>query len=219
VDWEDKFPNCLLQSWASECSDHCPLLLGLRDNIPGRRRFHFESFWPKLDGFQEAVSSAWAAIPVGRCPFITLDKKFKAVTKGLQSWSDRVVGLVKFQLALAREILHQFEIAQDNRQLSPGELWLKNNLKKHSLALASLQRTIARLRSRINWLRDGDANTKLFHLHAHHRKRKNFIGKIVVGDQICTSHEDKAAAIDDFYENLLGQFTARECTINSVLLI
>jgi mannosylglycoprotein endo-beta-mannosidase len=121
---------------------------------------------------------------------------------------------VNFQLALAREILHQFEIAQDNRQLSPGELWLKNNLKKHSLALASLQRTIARLRSRINWLRDGDANTKLFHLHARHRKRKNFIGKIVVGDQICTSHEDKAAAIDDFYENLLGQCTAREYTIN-----
>ena len=56
-------------------SDHCPLLLGLQDNNPGRRRFHFESFWPKLDGFQEAVSSAWALVPAGHCPFITLEKK------------------------------------------------------------------------------------------------------------------------------------------------
>jgi hypothetical protein len=70
------------------------------------------------------------------------------------------------------------------------------------------------LRSRISWLRDGDANTKLFHLRARHQKRNNFIGKIVVGDQICTSHEDKAAAIDDFYENLLGKCTGREYTIN-----
>jgi exonuclease III len=35
VDWEDIFPNCLLQSTASDDSDHCPLLLGLRDNMRG----------------------------------------------------------------------------------------------------------------------------------------------------------------------------------------
>jgi hypothetical protein len=45
-------------------------------------------------------------------------------------------------------------------------------LKKHSLALASLKRTIARIRSRINWLKDGDANTKLFHMHARYRKKE-----------------------------------------------
>jgi len=200
---------------ASDDLDHCPLLLGLRDNnTQGRRRFHFESFWPKLDGFQEAVSASWTSVPAAPCPFITLARKFKATTTGLQSWSDQMVGQVNFQLALSREILHQFEIAQDSRQLSSGELWFKNCLKKHSLVLASLQRTIARLRSRISWLRDGDANTKLFHLHARHRKRKNFIGKIVAGEQICTSHEDKAAAIDDFYENLLGSCPDREYSIN-----
>lgn len=35
MDWENRFPNCILQSMASEDSDHCPLLLGLHDNIPG----------------------------------------------------------------------------------------------------------------------------------------------------------------------------------------
>ena len=124
------------------------------------------------------------------------------------------MGQIKSQLALARQILHQFEIAQDNRQLSPRELWFKNNLKKHSLALASLKRTMARLRSRISWLKDGDANTRLFHLHARHRKRRNFIGKLITGERICISHEDKAAIIDDFYEDLLGTCTVREHTIN-----
>jgi exonuclease III len=179
VDWEDIFPCCLLQSMASDDSDHCPLLLGLKDIKTGWRRFHFESFWPQLEGFQEVVATAWNSVPFVSCPFLTLDAKFKAVTKALQSWSDKNVGHVNSQLALAREILHQLEIANDRRALSPQEIWLKNNLKKHTLALASLKRTIARSRSRIGWLRDGDANTRLFHLHSRHRKRKNFIGRLI----------------------------------------
>lgn len=96
VDWEDLFPNCLLQSMASDDSDHRPLLLGLCDNKAGRRRFHFESFWPMLEGFQETVAAAWASVPAGPCPFATVDLKFKTTTKGLQSWSEKDSRQCKF---------------------------------------------------------------------------------------------------------------------------
>jgi hypothetical protein len=124
------------------------------------------------------------------------------------------VGHASSQLALARELLHQLEIANGRRTLSSGEIWLKNSFKKHSLALASLKRTIARLRSRIGWLREGDANTKNFHLHARHRKRKNFIAKLTIKDHIYTKHEDKAALVDLFFDNLLGTSIDRETSIN-----
>jgi hypothetical protein len=65
------------------------------------------------------------------------------------------VGYVRTQLALAREILHRLEITQDSRSLSLAEIWLRNLMKKHSLFLLSLQRTIARSRSRISWLKEG----------------------------------------------------------------
>lgn len=58
VNWADLYPNCLLQSGATEDSDHCPLLLGLNVIKSGKIRFHFESFWPQLEGFQDAVESA-----------------------------------------------------------------------------------------------------------------------------------------------------------------
>jgi len=70
-------------------------------------------------------------------------------------------------------------------------------------------------RSRIDWLNEGDANTALFHLHARHRKRKNFISKLLSNDgHILTSQDEKEKNIFDFYSNLLGESLDREVTIN-----
>jgi hypothetical protein len=168
MDWEEKFPDYLLQSSASDESDHCPLLLGLRDNPPGKRRFHFETFWPNLDGFMDVVEVAWGSEHSSRCLVESLSLKLKATARALQSWSEKKVGHLRSQLTLAKEIIHRFDIAQDCRAMQPNELWLGNNLKKHALGMSSLLRTVARLRSRIGWLNDGDANTRLFRMHARH---------------------------------------------------
>lgn len=89
ADWDDNFPNSLLQSAASDDSDHCPLILSLRDNLPGKQRFHFESFWPELDGFLEAVETVWGSVQPHYCPLEPLSLKFKATAKGLESWSQK----------------------------------------------------------------------------------------------------------------------------------
>lgn len=76
--------------------------------------------------------------------------------------------------------------------------------KKHALGLDSLMRTVARLQSQIGWLKDGNANTRLFDMHTCHRKKKDFVAKLKEGDRIITSHEEKAEAGFDFYSNLIG---------------
>lgn len=165
-DWEAMFPDCILQSQATEISDHCPLVLGLKEGFHGKKRFHFESFWTKLPGFQDTVVASWSEPIRESCPLERVAIKLKRLTRALQSWSHKQVGHVKTQLALSREILHRLEIAQDQRPLNEDETWLRNELKKHRLVLASLERTIARLRSRIRYLKDGDANTAVFHRQA-----------------------------------------------------
>jgi hypothetical protein len=87
--------------------------------------------------------------------------------------------------------------------LSPQEDWLRCQLKKHALGLPSLERTMAQLRSRLNWLKEGDANTSYFHHHARYRKRKYFIAKVKADGQIITDQEKKEA-VWNFYNGLLG---------------
>ena len=74
-------------------------------------------------------------------------------------------------------------MAQDRRTLSIGEDWLRKELKRLCLKLASLERTVARLRSRVRYLKEGDANTSFFHKQAAFRKRKIFISKLIDGDR------------------------------------
>lgn len=85
------------------------------------------------------------------------------------------MGSIKLQLAIAKEVVSCLDVAQDRRQLTDEERELHRELKYKSLGLASLARTIARQRSKILFLAEGDANTRFFHLQACHRSRKNYI--------------------------------------------
>jgi hypothetical protein len=214
--WEEAFPDCFLYSSASGVSDHCPLILKLNADLKGRRRFHFESFWPKLPGFLEEVAASWDQSVRSSCPLERVSMKLKRLARRLQSWGHKAVGNVNSQLGLAREVLHRLEVAQDSRLLSTEEVWLLQKLKQHCLVLASLERTVARLRSRLHYLRDGDANTKFFHLQARLRKKRNFISYLECEGRTVASHEEIQEVLDDFFYNLLGSNVQRPFSLNLI---
>ena len=97
--------------------------------------------------------------------------------------------------------------------MTAEEDWLRCKLKKHCLVLASLERTIARLRSRIRYLKENDANTSFFHKQAGFRKHKNFIPKLVVEDRVVTAQEDKHQILLEHFEGILGQARTRTVSL------
>jgi hypothetical protein len=62
----------------------------------------------------------------------------------LKSWSDRFVGNVRLKHEIAREVVARLEVAGDLRPLAEQEDSLRWRLKLKTLALSSLQCTIAR---------------------------------------------------------------------------
>ena len=68
------------------------------------------------------------------------------------------------------EVKKQLDVAMDTRALSAAERDLRSRLKKKLLGLCSLERTIARQRSRMLQLREGDGSNRLFHQQASDRQ-------------------------------------------------
>ena len=104
-------------------SDHAPLLIDCTPCTPGPRRFHFEKFWPKIDGFHVTVADAWNSCPADDDPFRRIFARLKFTAKRLQSWSARRIGHVALQLSVARELIARLDAAQDFRpfcRMRPG---------------------------------------------------------------------------------------------------
>lgn len=149
ADWEEIFTDCYLQALSSSISDRCPVLLSTCSVIHAKRRFQFESFWLKLDGYLDTVREAWSCRSSFRDPLKRLDFLLKKTARALQSWGQIKVGNIKLQLSIAKEVVFRLDKAQDIQRLTVEELWLRRELKQTCLGLASLERTIARQRSRL----------------------------------------------------------------------
>jgi hypothetical protein len=118
------------------------------------------------------------------------------------------------QILIATEVILCLDVARYSRLLSPEERALRRLLKKKLLGLASLERTLAHQWSRLLWLREGDTCTCFFHMHASHRRCKNFIGHLMVDNKRVTDHVDKAEAVDFFFGELLGSSMDRPFSLD-----
>jgi hypothetical protein len=115
-------------------------------------------------------------------------------------------------------VIHKLDAALDHRLLSLEERWLRRTLKLLLLSLGSLERTIARQRSRMRWLCDGDANSKLFHSVANDRKARNFIPAVHVGNILITDQHGEEEVFFDAYKGLLGTVETRDFELDLAAL-
>jgi hypothetical protein len=218
ADWEELAGECHLRCLASVVSDHSPLLLDCSPSPPVHRRFRFEDFWLRLDGFQEVVAEAWGSVHHAD-PFQRLMLRMQATAKRLTSWSAKSIGNVRHKLAICRELILRFDTARELRTLSPHEAWLHNALKLSHLGYASLERTIARQRARIAFLKDGDANTAFFHRQCSYRRQKNRIYSFLVDDLVLDQPDQMAEAAFAHFDGMLGTEALRDHSLNLEQLI
>ena len=116
---------------------------------------------------------------------------------------------------MAHDIILHLDMVQDHTQLTDEEKDLRKVLKLRVQGLAAVERSHRRQCSRLTWLKEGDACTKIFHLKANARRLKNFISSLMAPHGLLLwSHEEKEGEVLRNFRKSLGTKEPRTCTFN-----
>ena len=162
-------------------------------NLP-IREFLGEYGWVQGDG-----STVWSKPVDSTLPLKRLNTKLARLGKGIRSWRREKDGDTRLQLAIVKEVLLQLKAAQENRLLTNQENELHRRLKTRSTELAAIEKSSIRQRSRLAYIRSGDANTKYFHIRASTRLRKNYIQSLHMDGGVAVVHNDKEKVVTDYF--------------------
>jgi hypothetical protein len=168
--WRDIFSDATVVHLVSPCSDHCPVLVKLAREIsprPAKKCKRYEIMWERDHALPEIIADAWQE----QGPKVDLgdvNVALKKVMEVLHAWGGRKFGNVTRELLRLRSKLAKLYEENASMQEIRSTLDVMNELLYREEMLW-LQR------SRIEWLKEGDRNTKFFHRKAVWRARKNKI--------------------------------------------
>ncbi|KAM0917416.1 hypothetical protein ACQ4PT_009527 [Festuca glaucescens] len=198
------FPLTAVEHIATEESDHMALLIKIRDEPPMRassspRGFLFEEMWLKYEGSDKMVAKAWENRSTGVRGLEGLWSQLREVSSDIKRWSFETFGSVQAEIKRLRTKLEDARAAAR----FDGTSQEVKDIEQQLHMIHEREEVMYKHRSRQEWLRASDKNTKFFQNRASHRRRKNTIRGIRCPDgSWCKSNEGMSRLAHDFYQKL-----------------
>ncbi|GKV30558.1 hypothetical protein SLEP1_g39359 [Rubroshorea leprosula] len=178
-------------------SDHCAIVMKTRVSDWGPKPFRVLDVWQQHPKFKRVVEEQWNAMAMDGFAGYRCKKKLKMLKEFLQEWNKGVFGDIEAQFErAAAKVAHvhmkneDFTLDEDEvheRQEGFQEIW--DSMRKRE--------ALWRQKSRSNWVKLGDANTKFFHKIANGRKACNgIVGLLCDGQWVEEPKLVKKAAVD-----------------------
>jgi len=198
------FPMASLKHLIAVKSDHSPLLLSTEGEIQNTknatkgRPFRYEVMWESNKSLMPLISCVWKDDL--HCSSIKeLNQKLNRLTSAIQQWSATSFCAVRKELRTLRK---KIEIIRTNQQRT-GPSNEEKEVEEKIIMLSLQEEIMWKQRSRIQWLTEGDNNTKFFHQKATRRHNKNRITRLTRVDGTITEVIDEMQHMTrDFYRNL-----------------
>ncbi|KAF3668653.1 hypothetical protein FXO38_07989 [Capsicum annuum] len=171
--WIKCFPEVIITHLPRTKFDHCPLLLTLTPNNQGSnpKPFRFEPMWCNHHTFQDLVHENFS-------PDISLFQAINSFQRNATLWNHTVFGNLFKKL---RTISARLDGLQKSNHYHSSTFLhkLENDPLYEYEALLKCEEDFWKIKSKISWLIDGDANTAFFHASTLQRRRKNKITELV----------------------------------------
>jgi hypothetical protein len=178
LEWRMAFPRAIIYRLGAISSDHCPLLL---DSNPlayfSPRPFRFEAAWARDPRCTEVIGEAWKRNFNGCLSFKLCRKQYNTKLT-LKKWNKSTFGLCQSRISELTRNIEDIQCKEVNQSNAKREAFLQSELNEWLIRYDILWKQ----KSHELWLRNGDRNTKFFHLSTIIRRRHNSIDAIRADD-------------------------------------
>nr|XP_023873506.1 uncharacterized protein LOC111986105 [Quercus suber] len=159
LEWKLCFPKAFVSHLARINSDHCLFLLSMVPNLGqiGVRPFRFQPVWLSHDGFPNIVKEAWEGNPQNVCHAINM------FANKAKIWTKEVFGNIFWKKMNLSARLVEVEKALVNAP-SQRLINIHNFLLGELENILNLEEELWGMKSRTNWLIQGERNTNFFHI-------------------------------------------------------
>jgi hypothetical protein len=162
----------------------------------------------------DVVNQAWCEQTSHVEPCHVLFHKLRRTANALTKWSRRLFSNTKVLVHAALFVILHLDLAQESRRLNDNERDLRARTKKKVIALAVVERARKKQSARIANIKEGDANTKFFHLRVNARRIKNYIQQIKHNNGWVTDHVAKEQVVHNHFNTVMGRGNARAVDFN-----
>nr|XP_009774803.1 PREDICTED: uncharacterized protein LOC104224793 [Nicotiana sylvestris]XP_016490633.1 PREDICTED: uncharacterized protein LOC107810374 [Nicotiana tabacum] len=177
ADWDENFRDIKQVILPKVSSDHAPISLQCEVWENTKSYFKFENWWLGTEGFKDKIASWWVSFDVQSRPDYVLAKKLRLLKVKLKEWTGQGGNLEVLKTICLNKIL-VLDVVQESRDLSEDELVQKASLVMELEEIAKNEELIWRQKSRVQWLKQGDRNTKYFQRITNAHRRFNNIDKL-----------------------------------------
>ncbi|XP_019233350.1 PREDICTED: uncharacterized protein LOC109213958 [Nicotiana attenuata] len=220
-EWIDNMPPYIATFLPEGINDHCPVKISLLDAPPkAKKAFQFCNVWVNYPQFIERVKSIWGT-HIDGCRMLQIVRKLKLLKSLME--------LMELNGKHFRNIISE---ANDNRealiqvqqalQANPIDQQLQQEEKMKYLEFrrtSYLAEMFLQQKSKANWLRLGDDNTKYFFAVIKHRKLQHAITQLQDNQNVLQTDSIAIANIFvNYYEDLLGTREVSRCKANKRIL-
>ncbi|XP_039144849.1 uncharacterized protein LOC120282161 [Dioscorea cayenensis subsp. rotundata] len=217
--WVTLFPKVLQNYLPRLGSDHVPIRLEVGFHLPSPRSFRFEQAWCLTDNFDMLIREWWSSPNPCGCGAFILAKKITSLRENLKTWAKFEFGSIKLKKL---GILHEMDVLdriRETRSLTPVEINAEVHLRTELGAILKQEETYWKQRARMTWFKEGDENTKFFHLVANGRRNRNFIPWVLRDNVRVEDFEGIGRTFTSFYQNLYGTEQTYRHRINWTTLL
>jgi hypothetical protein len=174
--WHDLFPECEVAHLTSPSSDHCPVILRCikETRVRTGKTRRYEVMWEREPALAEIVAEAWSTAGA-KGNLGNICSALRSTLLALHKWSNKKLGNVTKEIEKSRTRLEELtKMNADRNEIRRESDHMNELLYKEEMMWLQ--------RSRVEWLKHGDRNTKFFHRKAVWRAHKNKIKGLVDAD-------------------------------------